>query len=218
MGKVNLVRWAVGLALAGFMFYAPFLYYRYSLEHSKRLRPIVDGRVYRSGCLTADGFRDAIDKLKIKTVISFWDEDPDPDLPANRFIGSKTKESELCASLGVDYRFIFVKLLPDAEVGRKPLTAVEEFLRVMDDERSYPVLVHCKAGLHRTGVMAAIYRMEYDGWSKEDALRELRSHGFGEFVANTSNPYIAQYVMQYKPRRQAGVQRIVPGITVGQQK
>jgi tyrosine-protein phosphatase SIW14 len=198
---VNLARWSAGLALAGFMIYAPYLYYRYTLEHTKRLRPIVEGRFYRSGCLSADGFRDAIAKLKIKTVISLWDEDPDPHLPKNRFSAAKIKESELCAGLGVDYRFIFVKLLPDARVGKEPLGAIEEFLQVMDDENSYPVLIHCKAGLHRTGVISAVYRMEYDGWSREDALRELRSHGFGDFVANTSNPYIQQYVMSYQSRR-----------------
>ena len=42
--------------------------------------------------------------------------------------------------------------------------------------------------------------MEYEGWSREDAVRELRSHGFGYFVANTSNDYILQYVMPYQRR------------------
>jgi tyrosine-protein phosphatase SIW14 len=66
------------------------------------------------------------------------------------------------------------------------------------------VLIHCKAGLHRTGIMAAIYRMEYNGWTREEALHELRSHGFGYFLANTSNPYIEQYVMPYQRRSRAG--------------
>src|SRR5262249_34485026 len=81
----NLFRWAGGILLAGLMIYAPFLYSRSPPKHSKRLRPIVDGRVSPSGCLTADGFRDAIEKHGIKTVISFWDEDPDPSLHHNRF-------------------------------------------------------------------------------------------------------------------------------------
>lgn len=201
MRKIDYIRWGMGLAIAGFMIYAPYLYYRYSLEHSKRLRPVVEGKLYRSGCLTADGFRDAITKLKIKTVITFWDEDPDPTLHNSRFDPRSIKESELCASLGVDYKFIYVELLPETEVGKKPIRAIEEFLKVMDDPASYPVLIHCKAGLHRTGVMAAVYRMEYDGWSREDALRELKAHGFGHFTANTANGYIEQYVLNYKPRR-----------------
>jgi tyrosine-protein phosphatase SIW14 len=200
MRKTDLGGWAAGLTLAAFMVYAPYLYYRCTLEHTKRLRPIVEGQVYRSGCLTANGFRDAIHKLKIKTVITLWDEDPDPTLRGGRFDWSTIKESELCSSLGVRYKFIFVELSPDQQAGKTRLRAIDEFLDIMDDENSYPVLFHCKAGLHRTGIMAAIYRMEYDGWSRYDAMRELRAHGFGYWIANTSNDYILQYVMNYKPR------------------
>jgi protein tyrosine/serine phosphatase len=200
VGKADWTRWVAGTALAALLVYVPFLYYRYTWEHVKRLRPIEEGRVYRSGCLSADGFRDAIGKLGIKTVISFWDEDPDPTLFANRFNHASIKESELCQSMGVNYRFIYVKLIPDDRAGKDRPAAIDEFLSVMDDEASYPVLIHCKAGLHRTGVMAAIYRMEYNGWTREEAMHELRSHGFGYFLANTSNDYILQYIMPYQPR------------------
>jgi protein tyrosine phosphatase (PTP) superfamily phosphohydrolase (DUF442 family) len=198
--KVAIAQWAAGLTLAAFMVYAPYLYYRFVLEHSKRLRPVVEGRFYRSGCLTADGFRDAIRKHHIKTVISFWDENPDPTLRNSRFDSRSIKESELCQSLGVDYKFIYVELLPETRFGKEPMRAIDEFLKIMDDESSYPVLIHCKAGLHRTGVMAAIYRMEYDGWSRQDAMRELKAHGFGYFTANSSDPYVQEYVLSYKPR------------------
>ncbi len=193
--------WVMGLALVAFMVYAPYLYYRYTLEHSKRLRPVVEGQVYRSGCLTADGFRDFIRSHKIKTVINLWDESPDPVLHANRFSSASIKESELCSELGVSFKFIFVEVLPENRAGKEPLKAIDDFRRIMDDENSYPVLIHCKAGLHRTGVMSAIYRMEYDGWSRADAMRELRSHGFGHFIANATNPYIQQYVLNYQPRK-----------------
>jgi protein tyrosine/serine phosphatase len=213
--KTVIIRWTAGLVMAGLMLYAPYLYYRYGLEHTKRLRPIDEGRVYRSGCLTADGFREAIAKHKIKTVISFWDEDPDPILSNSRFDPRSIKESELCKSLGVDYKFIFVELMPESRLGKDPHRAIDEFLKVMDDESSYPVLIHCKAGLHRTGVMAAIYRMEYDGWTRAEAMRELRAHGFGHFIANNSNDYIQQYVMRYQPRSRgqaSGVRDQEPGV------
>ena len=50
--------------------------------------------------------------------------------------------------------------------------------------------------------MVAVYRMEYDGWSRQDAMRELRANGFGHFTGNTSNDYIVQYIMHYQPRNQ----------------
>jgi protein tyrosine/serine phosphatase len=193
--------WIAGLLLAGFLLYAPYLYYRFTLEHSKRLRTVADGKLYRSGCLTADGFRDAIQRFKIKTVISFWDEDPDPTLRNSRFDATAIKESDLCASLGVKYKFIYVELVPEAKIGTHRPPAIDEFFKIMDDPESHPVLIHCKAGLHRTGVMAAVYRMEYDGWSRQDAMRELKANGFGHFGANSANPYVDQYVMRFKPRR-----------------
>ena len=53
--------------------------------------------------------------------------------------------------------------------------------------------------------MTAVYRMEYEGWSPADAVRELRANGYGDRKATTANDYIYEYLYQYKPR--AGGQR-----------
>ncbi|WP_426203699.1 dual specificity protein phosphatase family protein [Pseudomonas sp. TWP3-1] len=47
-------------------------------------------------------------------------------------------------------------------------------------EATGPVLMHCKHGSDRTGLMAAMYRVVIQGWSKEDALSEMTQGGFGE--------------------------------------
>lgn len=211
MRTSRLLPWGIGLALAVSMIYVPYLYYRYTLEHAKRLRPIVEGRFYRSGCLTADGFREAIRKHQIKTVINLMEENPDPDLPYNRFRFGSVKESELCKEMGVDFHFIYVET---NEPGALSQPTVDKFLKLMDRETIYPVLLHCKAGLHRTGVLAAVYRMEYDGYSAPQAMRELKAHGFGDYIANRSNPYIRQYVLDYKPRAALPASRAVPAVPV----
>src|SRR4029078_10620409 len=89
--------------------------------------------------------------------------------------------------------------------GKRP-EAIDQFLKILDDPANYPVLLHCKAGLHRTGSFTAIYRMEYDHWAPSAAVLELRANGFGTFAATTGNPYIVQYVSGYKP----GVRNPVP--------
>ena len=43
-----------------------------------------------------------------------------------------------------------------------------------------PVLMHCKHGADRTGLMSAMYRVVVQGWSKEEALKEMTQGGFGE--------------------------------------
>jgi protein tyrosine/serine phosphatase len=39
--------------------------------------------------------------------------------------------------------------------------------------------VHCAGGKHRTGVMTAVYRMANDGWSSDQAFKEMKSYKFG---------------------------------------
>jgi protein tyrosine/serine phosphatase len=69
----------------------------------------------------------------------------------------------------------------------------------MDDPRNYPVLVHCFAGVHRTGAYCAIYRMEYEGWSNAEAIAEMRRCGYDDVDAEWD---IYGYLEQYQPRRQ----------------
>lgn len=42
-----------------------------------------------------------------------------------------------------------------------------------------PVLIHCLHGSDRTGCMVASYRIVFQNWTKEDAIKELRNPAFG---------------------------------------
>ena len=196
----NALPWALGLGLALFMAAAPYIYYRHSYTHARRLRPVEEGKVYRSGRLTADGLREALQRHKFRTVLNLMDEEPDPDLEASYFNPASTRESELCAQHGARLIPLTVDVLHASELPHKHPAAIDAFRKIMDDPASYPVLIHCKAGLHRTGCVVAVYRMEYNGWSRLDALRELKANGFGEIMSVTSNPYILQYIRLYEPR------------------
>jgi protein tyrosine/serine phosphatase len=56
---------------------------------------------------------------------------------------------------------------------------VVKFLRVVTTPSLQPVVVHCQHGSDRTGTMIAIYRVVVDGWSKDQAVREMTGGGFG---------------------------------------
>lgn len=59
-------------------------------------------------------------------------------------------------------------------------TDVIEVLRSIRQAQSRgPVLIHCKHGQNRTGLIAAIYRVIYQHWSREQALAEMDGGGFG---------------------------------------
>jgi protein tyrosine/serine phosphatase len=59
--------------------------------------------------------------------------------------------------------------------------AVRNALSVMTDPANQPVFLHCSRGKDRVGVVAAVYRMEVDGWSMEEAVAEMEAFGFHEF-------------------------------------
>jgi protein tyrosine/serine phosphatase len=179
------------------------VYFRVEYTHGKRLREVDPGRVFRGGQMTVEGFTDAIRQHGIRTVINFQDEYPDPALRQSYLNAHTTPESELCRRLGVRYVFIAPDVVRHRDVPKRRPRAIEEFLAVMDDPASYPVLLHCHAGLHRTGIMTAIYRMEYQGWTVDEAMRELRANGFGLFVSTAANDYIMQYVLTYRRGKRA---------------
>ena len=69
-------------------------------------------------------------------------------------------------------------LPPNNRLDMEP-PAVNEFLKILDDEANYPILLHCKAGLHRTGRLTAIYRMEYQGWSRGRSTARTAGQRYG---------------------------------------
>jgi protein tyrosine phosphatase (PTP) superfamily phosphohydrolase (DUF442 family) len=54
---------------------------------------------------------------------------------------------------------------------------VHLFLDFVEDEENDPVYCHCAAGVGRTGVMVACYRMVEEGWPPERAIDEAKSFG-----------------------------------------
>jgi protein tyrosine/serine phosphatase len=190
----------LGGLIAVLMAVVPVVYYRWEYATNKRLREVEPGRVYRSGHMTAEGFEDAVKRLNLRTIINLQDEYPDPDVVRTFFDRSTVKEKAMCERLGIRYVHIAPDLYPPALAKDHRPKAIDQFLAVMDDPNTYPVLIHCRAGLHRTGVMTAVYRMEYQGWDTRRAFLEVKDNGFGESACTSANEYIAQYVLNYRPR------------------
>jgi len=56
---------------------------------------------------------------------------------------------------------------------------VIEVMRMLRQTENAPFLIHCQHGADRTGVMSAMYRVLEQGWTPEDALKELIDGGYG---------------------------------------
>jgi protein tyrosine/serine phosphatase len=194
------VRWALAAAVVVLIVGPPVALYRAQYAHAKRLREVTPGRLYRSGTMTEAGFRETLDRYKIRTVINLQHENPDPQLRTH-WLGKPGKtESEICRELNVRYVLLTPDILPQPNDLKSQPPAVTDYLKILDDEAAYPVLLHCKAGLHRTGRLTAIYRMEYEGWDTGSALRELRANGYGYGVASEADDFVIQFVQNYQRR------------------
>jgi protein tyrosine/serine phosphatase len=68
---------------------------------------------------------------------------------------------------GLAYEHIYMKAWHPEE------KEIIRFLRLAADESNGPILVHCQHGADRTGMMCAVYRVAVQGWTKDEALKEM---------------------------------------------
>ena len=76
-------------------------------------------------------------------------------------------------------------------------------LKIIRKKEDGPFLIHCQHGADRTGVMSAMYRIVVQGWSKDEAIKEMVDGNYG-FHSVWSN--IIEYV------KDVDVERIKLGI------
>lgn len=55
---------------------------------------------------------------------------------------------------------------------------VVEFLKAVTNTNDLPAFVHCEYGADRTGLMCAMYRIAVCGWTKQEAIAEMKNGGF----------------------------------------
>lgn len=138
---------------------------------------INDG-LYRGAQPSDEGFRE-LQRRGIKTVIN---------LRANY------SEREAVEALGM--KAVDIPLEAGLFEAESPNEAkLKAFFDVVLDPANQPVFVHCLRGKDRTGALSAVFRVEVEGWTAEDAIVEMRSFGFYD-------PYqgLLAFVRAYTPR------------------
>ena len=119
----------------------------------------------------------ALAALGVKTVI---------DLQAD---GDNADEAKLVETSGM--RFYRIPMTTRVEPTAEQLAT---FMRIVNDPAQQPVYVHCAGGRHRTGVMTAVYRMEKNGWTSDQAFKEMKKYDFGfDFL----HPEFKKFVYAY---------------------
>ncbi len=159
---------AISAVTVGF----PCWYWVQSRIDYRNFHAVEPGKLYRCGQLKPAEFARIIREYHIGTVFSLRDTKDDQGVPADQW------EADLCRSAGVAYHRQPPADWTEVDGVIPGVKNVADFLRVLrEPQTQWPILVHCFAGIHRTGVHCAVYRMEFDNWTPTEAVAELKSFG-----------------------------------------
>lgn len=173
-------RIAVLIAL-GMVGATSYVGYQLSARYPRRLATVREGVLYRSAQPKPRHLQTLVEDYGIKTLFIVRD------------VGGESVQNEIAEA-----RRLGLRVMEAPVVSRQPVPPerIREFFDCLNDPANLPVLVHCSAGRHRTGVLCAAYRMERDGWSNDRAVEELLSFGFDV----EPHRLLLEQVRAYRPR------------------
>jgi protein tyrosine/serine phosphatase len=122
-------------------------------------------KAYRSSQPTMYQLRGIVRKYGIRTVVNLKGE--------NRNSGYFLLERQACKKLGVAMvnHTIYSRKMPDRNTIKKARSMLEGV--------DYPILLHCKAGADRVGIISTLYQYFMENLSMEASIRELRFWPYG---------------------------------------
>ena len=143
--------------------------YVYDMHINHNFETITEGKVYKSGVIPPDEIADYVKKYKIKSIVDLrfpgtGDDVNNPEVPAEL-----TAEKEAVAKIeGVNYFNNGSDQVPKQK-------NLDTFFKIMDNKDNYPVLIHCYHGVGRAEMYSALYRIEYENWTNEEARQGVRT-------------------------------------------
>lgn len=141
--------------------------------------------LYRGGLPSDDDLKSLV-TLGIKTDVNLLDpKSSDGPVIAH--------EQVVCNQLGL--KMINIPL-PWGQ--QPPMAMVDTFLTAARASGvGNGVYVHCTHGRDRTGTMVACYRIEYDGYTAQQALTEMESFGYNPTVYPWMTQFIESFASQH---------------------
>ena len=173
------LRPVIGLVL--FVAFAAFIYRTSVFRISKNFTVVEDGKLYRSAQLTTQELEEAVQKYHIKTVISLRGSPGETSY--------YEREADTLTRLQV--KFVPVPLSDDFYPNENDLRIIlTEF-----ESGQYPILIHCRVGADRTGMIAALYERAYSNKSVDESLNQLT---FKNWHVPLFKPAMSSFVKKFK--------------------
>lgn len=141
----------------------------------------VSDKLYRGSQPESDEDYAKLKENGIKTIINLrWDK-------------SVEKSKQSAESLG--FNFINVPMRGD---GKPTVEDVQKVLNAINNKSTGEVYIHCTFGKDRTGLIAALYRVNEQGWAPEEARKEWIKMGFSVRVLHGLRSYFEEHTSALK--------------------
>lgn len=173
----------LGFTFAGFAQTAPSTFPNVNIKNFGQM----DDRFYRGAQPMPEDYR-ALKDLGISTVIDLRNDPTDYE---------KTEVEKL----GMKYVNI-----PMSGWKSPKDSDLEQIMNLINDQATGKFFVHCKAGIHRTGVAGAVYRFTKYGWDYDKAYQEMKNYNFSSGLVHGSlKGYVKDYAGKIVKAQQAKV-------------
>lgn len=188
--------------IGGFLVLFSFCYitaYLYDIHLNYNFKEITPKKVYKSGVIPPDQIKEYVQKYKIKSIIDLRipgtnDLKLNPEVP-----------EELQAEKNAVAKIKGLKYFSNPSGQIPSQKNIDYFLEIMDNPANYPVLIHCHHGTGRAILYSAIYRIEFENSSNEQARLNTRDLVlFSSFDNGTPK---GEFLKSYVSRNRAVAQK-----------
>lgn len=162
------------------------------------LSSVVPGECYRASEMSPEKLVRVCRKLGVKIVVDLRSPlDGLDDKPPGWSDRKVAAEFAALERAGIQHINV-----PARQIANKAMT--DMFVQALSKDGTRPVLIHCDHGIGRTGFFVAIYLVEFEGYSREDARRHvarfysIRPRGRRHFWPDFNK---GKVILEYVPRR-----------------
>lgn len=157
-GKLMTRKYKILVSVFVLLFLLSASYFLYMKEQGN-FHTITYGEAYRSAQLDTDELEYYIKKYNIKSIVNLRGKNPE----------KPWYEEEMRVSAKQGIKHFDISLSSSHEPSKKVIGELMEIFNTAPR----PVLIHCLAGADRSGLAAAIWKMEIDNESRSEAEKQL---------------------------------------------
>ena len=163
----------------------------YSINFNYRFTEVKKDKVYRSAAIPPEKLESYLTEYGIKTIVDLRIGNFQDELNGGNAQQIMAEQKVVDGMEGVEHINI-----PTVQVPAD--STVMDFYKVMSDSTKYPVLIHCHDGIGRAVLFGALYNIEYEGYSNEEARQNTRMIvPFSNFGKDSRK---GKYLINYKKR------------------